>query len=119
MVLFASRSGELSLLQRCLAAMGVAVLLLLLAAAVSPALHQHLHHGHATQPATSEHSCAVVLFASGLTAAVATLWLAAVPVIWRALARVPAAVVLPPAPRYLRRPERGPPVELSRLRRAR
>lgn len=109
MVLFASKPAASSPFHRCVAAMGVALVLLLTAAASSPVLHDHLHGG-GDQAAAANHSCAVVLFASGVTAAVAAVWLAAVRVVWRELVREFADVILPPAPRFLRQPERGPPL---------
>ncbi|HTO02900.1 MAG TPA: hypothetical protein VL069_04320 [Opitutus sp.] len=89
-------------------ALGVALVLLLGAARVTPALHEWLHlHGEGHHEA--QHQCAVVLFATGVTLAAGALILAAPTPAWRAYVPVAAADVLLPAPRYLRQPERGPP----------
>lgn len=94
-------------LRRLSAAGGVALVLALAVFAASPELHGWLHPDGGT---AGEDSCAVALFAAGVS-----LPLGAVPVV------APAAAWLPPAPavaeeiflappRYLRQPERGPPV---------
>ena len=75
--------------------------------AVSPELH-HLVHDSGSPPGAEE--CAVDLFANGVsvpTAVTAALpataaWFSAVPAI--------AEEIHLPSPRYLRQPERGPPV---------
>lgn len=97
------------LYRRGIAALGVALVLLLTAAGANPLVHEHLHDGAADELA-SDHTCAVVLFASGVTVAVAAFALAPRVGSWSTLQRpAPAKLFLCP-PRYLRQPERGPPV---------
>ena len=91
-----------------LAAGGIALILLLGAAAVSPGLHDRLHDG--THAGETNHTCVVVLFASGVTSAVATIAVAAPAIAWRDRIVLPAAKLFLSPPRYLRQPERGPPV---------
>ncbi len=96
------------LLPRLIAVASAALFLLLGAATVSPALHNHLH-GHEADHAAPTHTCAVVLFATGLVLAAALSVIAPrttthdlVPAIARSLFLA--------APRHLLPPERGPPV---------
>jgi hypothetical protein len=92
---------------RALALLCVALILALGVFAVSPGLHRQLHDSHA---ATTEDQCGVVLFATGVSVPVALM--AAVPPAaeWiTSVARVVVEVSLE-APRYLLRPERGPPL---------
>lgn len=86
---------------------GLAVLVLGLAlAAASPELHRHLHDGLAV----ADDDCAVVLFAHGVTLAVAIVAALFFAVAWRELPALVGAEILLASPRYLRQPERGPPV---------
>lgn len=102
---------DVSPFRRLIAAMGVALMLLLSAAAASPALHRHLHDGEPGTPSeTAGDTCAVVLFASGIALSVAALASPAPRGAWQDVARHPTAEILLVAPRYLRQPERGPPV---------
>ncbi len=97
----------LRLFHRCFAVGAVVLTLLLTAAAASPALHLWLHGD--TVPDASD-SCAVVLFASGVTLATAAVAVAALPLVWRVVRVWNAEEILLASPRYLRQPERGPPV---------
>ncbi len=104
--------------RRVLAAACAVLVLALTILAASPAAHASLHddghdhcrgdaHGHA--PSSEDHSCAVVLFASGVSlpvAPVAVLPPTSVPL---GVSPVTAAEVYLVSPRYLRQPERGPP----------
>jgi len=58
-------NADTSLLRRFTAALSIALLLLLNVAAVSPALHEHLHE-HDADHMSASHACAVVLFGNGL-----------------------------------------------------
>ena len=89
-------------------ALGVALVLMLATAKVTPALHEWLHlHGEGHHDA--QHQCAVVLFATGVTLAAGALVLTAPALAWRAGVSITRAELLLLAPRYLRQPERGPP----------
>lgn len=100
--------------RRFIAALGVALVLLLGVAAVNPVLHAHLHDGdhpvHDSAPAASPHACAVDLFASGITFALGAIALAAPSLAWRERPSAALAELYLTPPRYLRQPERGPPV---------
>jgi hypothetical protein len=94
-------------LRRLLAAGSAVLVFALTVFAASPIAHQWLHVDDLVQ---GEDDCAVVLFASGVS-------LPAGPI--HVSPPVPASVVVSPAtaaeiflvsPRYLRQPERGPPV---------
>jgi len=95
------------LFHRFFAAAGVALMLLLTVAAASPALHQWLHGESA--PDASD-NCAVVLFASGVTLAAAVIAVAAPRIAWSEVRAHAVAEIFLVSPRYLRQPERGPPV---------
>ena len=84
----------------------MALVLLLGASTMVPALHHwwHADHSHA-----SEDHCAVVLFASGITLAAGALALARRAITWRSLITGAVVELFLMAPRYLRQPERGPP----------
>lgn len=103
----ARRAPLADFLRRLFAAGGAALVFALTVFAASPALHEHLHC--ATDTAHDE-SCPVVLFASAAdlpTAAVA----APVPhPTAQTLAPAVAREIFLSPPRYLRQPERGPPV---------
>ena len=88
--------------------------------AASPAAHKWLHaaahddHTCAKHPAPapvdSDHACAVVLFANGVDTPVEPLALSAPVPIAEGLFRIAAEDIFLVSPRYLRQPERGPPV---------
>jgi hypothetical protein len=99
-------------LRRLIAALGIALILLLGTAAVSPGLHHRMHSDGCDETA-SQHSCAVVLFASGVTLMTAAIAVPAPRVAWHDAGRPVHTEILLVAPRYLRQPERGPPGLLS------
>jgi hypothetical protein len=92
--------------RRCLAAAGVALLLLLTVSAASPALHHWLHGDSVTDTGDN---CAVVLFAGGVTLAAAALVVAAPRIVWNDRCVRSVEEIFLTSPRYLRQPERGPP----------
>lgn len=116
----ASPSASLVGHVRRVLALGCAGLVLALTVfAASPAAHEWLHvdakhsncgHAHKSTPVTAEtHDCAVVLFASGVSLPVGPV--AVIPPLEavQSVSPVTAAEVFLVSPRYLRRPERGPP----------
>ena len=77
--------------------------------AASPVAHELLHdadHGHAH----TDDACAVVMFASGVSLPVGPLAIAPPSAVIAGVSPVTAAEVFLVSPRYLRQPERGPPV---------
>lgn len=104
----ANAEAPLPFFRRAIAALGVALVLLLSASAASPGLHHHFH-GDGAQDAGND-NCAVVLFANGLTLAVAAIGVAAPHATWSERAPQFVEEILLASPRYLRQPERGPPV---------
>ena len=92
--------------RQILAGVSVALLLLLSVLAASPSLHRALH----ADADHDSHECAVVLFASGVTLALGTFVVAAPAAVWRVQPAVVLSELLLASPRYLRQPERGPPV---------
>lgn len=77
--------------------------------AASPTAHGLLHDGD-HQHAVSDDACAVVMFASGVSLPVAPLAITPPTTVAQGISPVTAAEVFLVSPRYLRRPERGPPV---------
>lgn len=102
------RNALADLLRGLIAAGGAALVLGLTVFAASPELHDQLHEG--TQ--TSEESCPVTLFANGVSLPVDPVTVLAPDTLGRALLRTVAAEILLAPPRYLLRPERGPPEEV-------
>jgi hypothetical protein len=113
----------LSLLSRLLAAGCAALVLALTIVAASPAAHTWLHtvEQHHTCPHHPEpealpqahdhaHECAVVLFASSAEVPVEPLALTPPRLLAIGVSPVTAADIFLVSPRYLRQPERGPPV---------
>ncbi len=95
------------LLRRLLAG-GAAVLVFALGVfAASPALHDWLHGTEATP---ADDGCAVVLFASGVSVPLEAIALAPPVELGRETRCVVPQEIFLASPRYLRRPERGPPV---------
>ncbi len=93
--------------RRLIATLAAALVLALTVLVASPQAHEHVHHGcHHDE----SHACAVVLFAQGiwtpfelpLVAAPGHDWVEFIPHVRPELRLV--------TPRYLRQPERGPPV---------
>ena len=93
--------------RRFMAAGGAALVFALGVFAASPELHSRLHV-HDGVPA--DDGCAVVLFANGVSAPLAAIAIAPPPVEWREQPRAQTAEIFLASPRYLRQPERGPPV---------
>jgi len=93
------------LLQRIGAAWAAVLLLVLTLAAASPTLHEWLHRAGMD----AEDGCAVVLFASGITAAAAVIAITVPAVAWCLCRVAPYQEFFVTTPRYLRLPERGPP----------
>ena len=106
------RSSTVPDLLRRLGAAGVAALVLALSVfAASPTAHEWLHeceHAPATEQ-SSEDACAVVLFASGVSMPIDRIAVREPMAVVDAISPVTAAAVYLISPRYLRRPERGPP----------
>jgi hypothetical protein len=101
------RASPLELCRRCLAG-GLAGLIFALAMfAASPVAHDLLHKKDAPQ---ADDRCAVVLFAGGVSMPLGVIAVAAPAIEWRVAPVVAAAEIFVSSPRYLRQPERGPPV---------
>lgn len=100
---------SIPLLQRIGAAWAALLLLVLTLAAASPTLHEWLHRAGVD----ADDNCAVVLFASGITAAAAAIALSLPSGAWRICRAVAYQEFFVTTPRYLRLPERGPPCVLS------
>lgn len=76
------------------------------------AKHADCHHAHSEPVESAEHGCAVVLFACGVELPAASYFpLPAVTVAPAPAVERPALLLAPP--RYLRQPERGPPVSVA------
>ena len=94
--------------RRRILALGCAVLVFALGVfAASPSLHEQLHAG---PQAISDDSCAVVLFASGVSLVVPVVALPPSAMQWSELPRTLTRELFLESPRHLLRPERGPPV---------
>ena len=96
-------------LRRWLAAGSAALVLALTIFAASPSAH-HLLHDDDHQHAVAEDGCAVVMFAGGVSLPVAPLSITPPTTVTQSLTPIQAADALLISPRYLRQPERGPPV---------
>ena len=95
------------LLRRFLAAGAAGLVFALGVFTASPKLHAWLH-GQATLPAND--SCAVVLFAAGVAVPLVAIAIAPPAMVWREMVRPAAFEIFLASPRYLRQPERGPPI---------
>jgi hypothetical protein len=101
---------------RRMVALGCAAMVLALTIfAASPEAHGLLHQddsctGHQHGAAESDHTCAVVLFASGVSLPVGPLFVTPPTNVPAGISPVTAAEVFLVSPRYLRQPERGPPL---------
>lgn len=98
-------------LRRVLAGGCAALVLALTIFAASPAAHGLLHdddpsHGHAT----TDDACAVAMFASGVSLPVGPIAITPPTTVPQGISPVTAADVFLVSPRYLRQPERGPPL---------
>jgi len=98
--------------QQGVACVCAALVLALTIFAASPEAHQALHADHHTGPCQTEveDSCAVVLFAGGVGLPVGPVAIIPPTSVVRGVSPVTAAEVFLVSPRYLRQPERGPPV---------
>jgi hypothetical protein len=100
------RPQPLDLFRRLIAA-GLAGLVLALSfASVSPSAHNLLHRPDGVH---ADDHCAVVLFASGVSAPLAQVDIAAPALAWQQPAMPLAPEGFTSSPRYLRLPSRGPP----------
>lgn len=97
------------IVRRLLAGGCAALVLALTIFAASPSAHALLHDDE-HQHAVVEDACAVVMFASGVSLPVAPASITPPTVVVNSFSPVRAAEVLLVSPRYLRQPERGPPV---------
>ncbi len=104
-------------LRRVVAGGCAALVLALTVFAASPLAHDWLHqaddHGHAHRHHDGEDSddaCAVVLFAGGVDLPVGPIALTPPGALVGGISPVTAAEVFLVSPRWLRQPERGPPV---------
>lgn len=95
--------------RRFLAGGAAALVLALGMFAASPVLHDWLH-GADADAAANDHGCAVVLFASGVSVPLGTIAIAPPSAEWREWVRPVAREIFLASPRYLRQPERGPPL---------
>lgn len=107
-------SALTELLRRLLASGVAALVLALTVFAASPTAHAWIHgdHEHAHAPVgdqPGEHGCAIVLFAGGVALPLDAISVAEPLVFSQAISPTTAAEVDLVSPRYLRRPERGPP----------
>lgn len=96
-------------LRRTVAAGCAALVLALTIFAASPSAHELLHddtHPHAVP----EDGCAVVMFASGVSLPVAPVSITPPSAVAQTSSPVQATEIRLVSPRYLRHPERGPPV---------
>ena len=94
-------------LRRLMAAGCIALVFALGLFAVSPSLHALLHQH---DQSSAEDGCAVVLFASGVSAPAAPIAVPPVSVEWQEQSFADAARQYVDSPRYLLLPGRGPPV---------
>lgn len=110
--MFAANQPPLSFadrLRRWLAC-GCAVLVLALTIfAASPVAHDLLHDSRHAQTVQDD-ACAVVLFASGVSLPIGPLAITPPTMLPQSVSPATAADVFLVSPRYLRHPERGPPV---------
>ena len=103
----ASLSATPSLFRRATALLALAVMLTLTVASGSPVVHDCLH---ADSSHETDHQCAVVLFASGVTFAPGATELIRADATDRSPHVAGFEELFVVSPRYLRQPERGPPV---------
>lgn len=100
--------------RRIVAAIGAALVLALTIFAASPTAHDLLHdhaHGHNHGVGGGE-GCAVTMFADGVSMPVGPVSLAPPRLLPHGVTPATAAEIFLVSPRYLRHPERGPPVSL-------
>ena len=94
-------------LRRSFAVASAALVLALTVFGASPALHNWLHTPGINVGADG---CAVVQFASGVALSVGAIAPLPPAIAWRETPAAVAAEIFLTSPRYLRQPERGPPV---------
>lgn len=94
-------------LRRLSVASAAALVVALTVFAASPVLHGWLHHGDSQG---TDDNCAVVLFAHGVSVVLGVIAVVPPSTEWREQPRSIAQEVFLASPRYLRQPERGPPV---------
>lgn len=87
--------------------MCVALIIALGVFAVSPGLHRQLHDAGA---ATAEDECVIILFANGVSVPLAMVAMVPPAAEWRKPPQRLVLELLLDSPRYLLRPERGPPL---------
>jgi len=75
--------------------------------AASPILHQQLHHN---ADSSADDGCAIVLFASGVSVPLGAIAIIPPSAQWCESSHATAEQIFLASPRYLRQPERGPPV---------
>jgi hypothetical protein len=93
--------------RRILAGGCVALIVALAAFGANPRWHERLHPG---QPLGEGDGCAIVLFAAGVALTLALTVMVPVLVEWPELPAVTQRKIFLLPPRYLRQPERGPPM---------
>jgi hypothetical protein len=103
----ANISATPSLVRRLTAMLALGAMLTLILASGSPIVHDCLH---ANSGDDADHQCAVVLFASGVTLAPGATELSREEICCRTRPVVALEEIFLVSPRYLRQPERGPPV---------
>lgn len=114
-------AAPVRVLHRVLAAGCAALVLALVVFGASPAAHTWVHslgpahgcekHSKATTPAAAnEHDCAIVMVAQGVESSLGDISSLLVGMRVEELARLAPAELDLASPRYLRQPERGPPV---------
>ena len=103
--------------RRILAAGCAALVLALTVFAASPVAHDWLHghpqtckHAHSAPDPRADDGCAVVLFAGGVSLPLDPIAIVEPAVASGGVSPVTAADVFLVSPRYLRQPERGPPL---------
>ncbi len=106
----ARRTTFTAFLRRLVAAGGAVLVLALTVFAASPALHEHLHAATHTE---HNESCPIVLFASSADAPPAPVAAPAPRPTAHSLAPTVVHEIFLSPPRYLRQPERGPPLRLT------
>lgn len=99
-------SSFVDLARRLIAGGSAALVLLLVALAASPELHDRFH---AADDLEHGDDCAVVLFASGVTLTTGVIAVPLPPIAWDEQTRPHVAKLFLVPSRYLRQPERGPP----------
>ena len=103
------RESQPGPLRRAAAAGCAALVLALTILAASPGAHGLLHDG-GHDDGHNDHSCAVVMFANGVSLTVAPDAIVPPTIVVQGMSPVAAARIFLVSPRYLRQPERGPPV---------